>query len=113
MICRCVGDPVPDIKWYHGKEETELLNGGRYKVSIENDQQIYYIVKLEITNVITGDRGEYRAIASNLHGSGVATIYLNFEGGNKPKSVNVYSSFKSLIRNKKKTIQIEGVKEED
>lgn len=54
-------------------------------MSLENDQKLYHMAKLEITKVITGDKGEYRAVAKNKHGEGVATINLNFEGSGKPK----------------------------
>lgn len=54
-------------------------------MSLEKDQKLYHMARLEITNVITGDRGEYRALAKNKHGEGVATINLNFEGSGKPK----------------------------
>lgn len=43
------------------------------------------MARLEITNVENADGGEYKAIAKNAHGEGVATINLNFEGGDKPK----------------------------
>lgn len=43
------------------------------------------MARLEISKVITGDKGEYRAVARNKHGEGVATINLNFEGNGKPK----------------------------
>jgi hypothetical protein len=68
---------------YHGKEQ--LKDGGRFHITLDKDQKLYYIAKLEITNVITGDKGEYKAVAQNMHGEGVATINLNFEGGSKPK----------------------------
>lgn len=54
-------------------------------MSLELDQKLYHMARLEITNVVNGDKGEYRARARNLHGEGVATINLNFEGGSKPK----------------------------
>lgn len=52
---------------------------------MEMDQKLYYIARLDINNVKNSDKGEYRAIASNKYGKGVATINLNFEGGDKPK----------------------------
>lgn len=58
---------------------------GRYRTSLEIDQKLYYIAKLEINNVETSDQGTYRAVASNRYGEGVATINLNFEGSDKPK----------------------------
>lgn len=54
-------------------------------MSLENDQKLYHMARLEISKVITGDKGEYRAVARNKHGEGVATINLNFEGSGKPK----------------------------
>lgn len=56
-------------------------------MSLENDQKLYHMARLEISKVITGDKGEYRAVAKNKHGEGVATINLNFEGSGKPKYV--------------------------
>ena len=54
-------------------------------MSLDIDQKLYYMAKLEISKVINGDKGEYRAVAKNKHGEGVATINLNFEGTGKPK----------------------------
>lgn len=71
------------MRRYHGK--TEIQDGGRYKTSLSLDQKLYHMARLEISNVENGDGGEYRAIAKNKHGEGVATINLNFEGGGKPK----------------------------
>lgn len=47
------------------------------------------MARLEITKVVTGDKGEYRAVARNKHGEGVATINLNFDGSDKPKYINI------------------------
>lgn len=54
-------------------------------MSLEKDQKLYHMCRLQITNVVNGDRGEYRALAQNKYGEGVATINLNFEGSGKPK----------------------------
>lgn len=43
------------------------------------------MAKLEITGVEDTDKGEYRAVAKNKLGEGVAKINLNFEGSGKPK----------------------------
>lgn len=43
------------------------------------------MARLEIIGVENSDRGEYRALAKNKHGEGVAKINLNFEGSGKPK----------------------------
>lgn len=71
---------------YHGSKIVE--EDGRYRTSLEVDQKLYYIARLEIQNVETSDQGTYRAVASNKIGEGVATINLNFEGSDKPKYAN-------------------------
>lgn len=68
---------------YHGKEVVK--EGGRFKISLEQDQKLYHMARLEISSVKESDKGEYKAVAKNKHGEGVATINLNFEGGGKPK----------------------------
>lgn len=52
---------------------------------MEMDQKLYYLARLEINNVKKNDRGEYRVIAKNRYGTGIATINLNFEATEKPK----------------------------
>lgn len=68
---------------YHGTEEVK--EGGRFNTSLELDQKLYHLARLRIDNVAKADAGEYRAVAKNKHGQGVATINLNFEGGDKLK----------------------------
>lgn len=68
---------------YHGTNE--LRESTRFKTSLELDQKLYYLARLQINNVAKTDGGEYRAVAKNKHGQGTATINLNFEGGDKPK----------------------------
>lgn len=70
---------------FHRKEEVKA--GGRYTITLEEDQKLYHMARLEISKVVTGDKGEYRAVARNQHGEGVATINLNFEGNGKPKYI--------------------------
>ncbi|KAH9628229.1 hypothetical protein HF086_006706 [Spodoptera exigua] len=81
--CRCVGKPKPTITWYHGKKM--IKESSRYKITLEEDQTLYHMARLEILGVENSDKGEYRAVAKNKHGEGVAKINLNFEGGDKPK----------------------------
>ena len=76
---------------YHGNEE--VREGGRYQMSLELDQKLYHLARLQISKVIKADSGEYRAVAKNKHGQGVATINLNFEGGDKLKYAKNYFIF--------------------
>lgn len=68
---------------YHGKEE--IGEDSRYAISMELDQKLYYLARLEISSVKKTDSGEYRALAKNRYGTAVATINLNFESNEKPK----------------------------
>lgn len=81
--CRCVGKPKPDVRWQHGDEK--IASTGRYQISLEEDQKLYFIARLEINNVVIGDRGEYKVFAVNQYGETSATINLNFEAGDIPK----------------------------
>lgn len=74
-------------------------------MSLELDQKLYHLARLRIDNVAKGDAGEYRAVAKNKHGQGVATINLNFEGGDKLKyayaallSSRAWSSRRQIFR---------------
>lgn len=62
-----------------------MKEGGRFNTSLELDQKLYHLARLRIDSVAKGDAGEYRAVAKNKHGQGVATINLNFEGGDRLK----------------------------
>lgn len=86
----CIQNQMADQKLFfkmmyrfHGREE--IQENSRYVISLIEDQKLYFIARLEIINVKNADKGEYRAIAKNLYGQGVATINLNFEGAAKPK----------------------------
>ena len=55
-------------------------------MSMQEDAKLYHIVRLVIIGVNADDGGEYKAVAQNKHGEGVANINLNFEGASeKPK----------------------------
>lgn len=64
-----------------------VQDDSRHKTSIEIDQKLYHIARLEILNVQIIDGGEYKAVAKNKHGEGTATINLNFanDESGKPK----------------------------
>jgi hypothetical protein len=68
---------------YHGTKVVK--EDARFHISLEQDQTLYYLARLEISSVETSDSGDYKAVATNKHGEGTANINLNFEGGGKPK----------------------------
>lgn len=71
------------IHRFHGNKEIQA--GGRYSTSMEIDEILYFLARLDINKVELGDTGEYRAIVKNKFGTGTAFINLNFEGDGKPK----------------------------
>ena len=79
--CRLVGEPRPDITWYHN--EKQIVETDRHKYSMELDAKLYYLCRLEIANVDARDMGTYKAVARNASGEGHATINLTFEEGMK------------------------------
>ena len=77
--CRLVGEPRPDVSWYHNERRVESR---RHKVTLTEDEtKMFYLVRLEITGVEAADAGTYKAVASNATGEGHATINLTFEEG--------------------------------
>merc|ERR1711963_1230081 len=81
--CRLVGEPVPEVSWFHN--DKSLSAGSRHKFTMELDEKLYHLCRLEITNVDSADAGCYKAIAKNASGEGQATINLTFEEGTKTK----------------------------
>ncbi|KAL1129847.1 hypothetical protein AAG570_012791, partial [Ranatra chinensis] len=81
--CRLVGDPKPTITWYHGEERVKET--GRRIISVELDQKLYYLARLDIKSVENEDAGMYKVVAKNKTGTATATVNLSFEGGAKPK----------------------------
>jgi hypothetical protein len=75
--------PFRFLERYHGGKA--LKETGRFHMSLEQDQKLYYLARLEISSVENADGGDYKAVAKNKHGEGTASINLNFEGGDKPK----------------------------
>lgn len=65
---------------YHGKN---IVKGSKYSSSLNIDQKLYYLAKLEIANTEEADSGEYRAEAINVHGKCVANVNLNLNDDNK------------------------------
>ncbi|RXG62341.1 Disorganized muscle protein 1 [Armadillidium vulgare] len=88
--CRCAGRPKPTFRWeFKGKK---MATTTRHKIKTMEEGKIYYIIEMEILKVSAADEGEYKLIASNDMGEGVATINLNFDGKtatDKPKILMV------------------------
>lgn len=97
-----MGEPKPSITWYvecvdlptiektdwmthrfHGNKQ--IRDGSRYVMTMDVDQKLYYLARLQIKDLQISDKGEYSAVAKNMNGVGTATIYLNFQGGGKTK----------------------------
>ena len=53
-----------------------------------DEGKLYHVIELHISKVTAADEGEYKAIATNNLGKGIATINLRFDGKtatDKPK----------------------------
>lgn len=70
------------FRYHNGKAVKE---GPRKIMSLELDQKLYYMARLDIKNVENSDGGEYKVVANNKLGDATATINLNFEDGGTPK----------------------------
>jgi len=51
-------------------------------MTMDLDEKLYYLCRLEISKVDAADAGTYKAVAKNNFGEGFATINLTFEEGN-------------------------------
>lgn len=82
--CRVVGEPKPSVQWFRSGKE--LKEGGRLSMTLEVDEVLYFMARLQITGVAIEDAGEYKAVANNANGTCQATINLNFDtSSDKPK----------------------------
>ena len=57
-------------------------------MKMEKDGKVNFLVSMTIKSVTSEDEGEYKAVATNKNGEGIATMNLNFEGkteDDKPK----------------------------
>ena len=72
---------MPNVSWFHNDKEIAETSS-RHKFTMELDEKLYHLCRLEISNVDSADAGCYRAVAKNASGEGQATINLTFEEGN-------------------------------
>ncbi len=55
-------------------------------MTLEVDEVLYFMARLQISGVAIEDAGEYKAVAKNANGTCQATINLNFDtSSDKPK----------------------------
>lgn len=65
---------------YH---DNKILNSsGKYFISLDVDQKLYYLARLEIRNVNASDKGEYRVMAKNTYAETKTHVQLNFTDEN-------------------------------
>ena len=94
--CRLVGEPVPEVSWFHN--DKALSESGRHKFTMQLDEKLYHLCRLEINNVDSADAGCYKAVAKNASGEGQATINLTFEEGNARLLVILYFAETLLLQ---------------
>ena len=73
FVCKVTGDPTPELVWYFNGQHLEGV--GRYSVVEREELQV-----LEITDIVPGDQGEYKVLASNPFGEVSCTANLEVEG---------------------------------
>ncbi len=80
-----VGNSTNYFRFHNDKQIS--ATSARHKVTMDLDAKLYYLCRLEISNVDAADAGTYKAVAANNFGEGFATINLTFEEGvgAKPK----------------------------
>ncbi|ESO07592.1 hypothetical protein HELRODRAFT_76139, partial [Helobdella robusta] len=77
LDCKISGHPVPDLTWY--KDGRELIRGGRYLMSVNQEGVHSLIIKLAKIS----DSGVYTCRASNRAGQATKDIFLNVEGNQR------------------------------
>ena len=65
---------------FHNDKQISV-SSARHKMSMELDEKLYHLCRLEISQVDAADAGTYKAVAKNEFGDGFATINLTFEEG--------------------------------
>lgn len=67
------------------QHDNKVLNSSKkYLISLDNDQKLYYLARLEINDVNASDKGEYQIMAKNTLGEVNAHVRLNFTESEGP-----------------------------
>ncbi|XP_071942196.1 twitchin-like isoform X2 [Antedon mediterranea] len=77
FLCELTAEPEPTLTWY--KDNVEIKQTGRYKMTVEYDDEGYYFVLLSVSDVTEKDGGKYTVVAKNSLGETKSTIDLNFD----------------------------------
>ena len=73
LQCRVTGNPIPDIKWYHGDKVLK---------NIEDFRQTYVdgVAQLVLQEVLPEDNGSYKCRAKNDAGKAEVSCVVNVDG---------------------------------
>jgi len=74
LICRCQGNPEPEVTWY--KEKEKLVEGKQFTILFDADENCVLI----ITQSNHDTAGLYACVASNSFGTAKSTAMLYVEG---------------------------------
>lgn len=78
--CKIKAEPEPQISWF--RDNSEIVNSGRYLIYSDKLPDNMYFVCLEIDDVNVQDAGKYKVQAKNNLGESNASITLNFDSKN-------------------------------
>jgi len=85
LECFMEANPIPDIKWFY--EQTELKQGGRFTMRLENKSGDNHSAILQIKDLADSDAGTYRCAIVNPFGKGNANFNLKLTGFSAPTFV--------------------------
>ena len=78
LQCFVVAEPLPKVQWFH--DGVECVDGEKFRTL--NESSSWFLVVKDV-----GAGGEYRAVASNMHGSEEFTIHVTVLNPLPPQSM--------------------------
>lgn len=94
IVFSITGDPIPTFQYF--KDDTEIFEGGRYKVVTDGSSK--NVISFCIRKSKVNDEGKYKFVAKNVHGQDSAEIAL-FVGGEEGMD------FRALLKKGKKAVK--------
>ena len=94
IVFSITGDPIPTFQYF--KDDTEIFEGGRYKVVTDGSAK--NVISFCIRKSKVNDEGKYKFVAKNQHGQDTAEIAL-FVGGEEGMD------FRALLKKGKKAVK--------